>query len=98
MEWIIKNRGTGKTTEMLRLMRENPDMIMVCINAAWGRQLIKLNPDIDMSRFVTADQVRHGRLQGTRCRLLLEDYDQYIYQVLGNPSQEVVAVSLSPDV
>lgn len=84
-EVIARARGCGKTTELLRMMRDNPDSVFVAVNAheadSARRMFLAKNRDIHPSsvkdRFVTFEwllsQRDYGAIHETDTRTFLLD-------------------------
>lgn len=46
MKIILKKRGGGKTKELLKMLKEDPSLVMLVVNEFEKRRLIEDNPDL----------------------------------------------------
>lgn len=79
---IIKRRGGGKTTQLLKFMEKNPDTVFACFSEYEAYRLRKAAEHLSPDRFVTAYDIVHGHKRVPPDKRLLVDNADYILQSL----------------
>jgi hypothetical protein len=64
MRIIRYPRRGGKTVWLMNRMRADPNGIIVCITEQEVQRLMHEYPDIPIGRFISVDEILHGKLQG----------------------------------
>jgi hypothetical protein len=94
MKYVIhRPRASGKTTEMVRLVRETPGGVFVCNNAAYAKlvqEQFHLRPDQVMS-YRQVDKIRGKK----DARLFVDNAEFILKDVLGGMA--VSGVSINQD-
>jgi hypothetical protein len=98
MKVVVGNRATGKTTQLIQMMRRDPQLIMICGSAHRVRELEAQYPELGPARFWSMAEVKHGGLRGRQHRpAVVDDVDQLLYELLGI-YDPIYAISLTGEV
>lgn len=97
MKFINRGRQGGKTTELLRLMAENDDLVYVAPTQAQAQYAYQMSrslaPSVERDRFISVDQAVKTRLPHGK-RIVVDELKSTLHRMF---NATVFAVTDSPD-
>lgn len=80
MKIITSDRRSGKTTKLIELLKENPDMVVI-VPTESGRVTYSY-AGIDKSRVITVGAALNGALRGRACKIAIDDVELILSRLL----------------
>lgn len=99
MEIIVGGRLWGKTTKMIEMAANDPN-ISIVVASQKDKERVKrraMEMGLTIGRIFTFDDVRHGNVQGMpiESKIVMDDADRFIRSFF--PSVNVAAITASSD-
>jgi hypothetical protein len=92
---IVSGRQTGKTVRLLKMMADNPEMVLVSAYSAQSTDAFehakKMGLDLKRDRFISTDA--RENLRGRGQQILLVDNAEFLLQQLLGQTPEVVTMT-----
>lgn len=96
MEFIVRPRRSGKTTDILMWMNGHKDRVMVVHSVQEKRRLLEWIDDrkleISEAQLITLDQVSRGSLRGRNVRVGVDNLD-FMLNALFGAEVDIVAAT-----
>jgi len=95
MKFMITGRGAGKTTEMIKWMKETGASCVVH-SAEEAHRLEKGNPELK-GKFITFHHFLNGHLQGWKGTIGIDNIDLLLYEIARGVHVGLVTGTEEPD-